>query len=459
MSVKNKKQLIENAETPELQKIRKVLLEIVNKAIDSAGPSSAMLRKLELEGEKLVVEDKEFDLQNTGKIVVVGGGKASGKMAEALEEILGEKITTGVINVSEGTASKFDVETIELIEAGHPLPTEGSLKGAEKIMDLVSNLTPQDLVICLLSGGGSALITFPADTITLDDFQETTQLLLKSGASIQEVNAVRKHLSKIKGGQLARAIHPAKSITLIISDVVGDRLDTIASGPTYPDSTTFPDAEEVIEKYELTGQVPEGVSKHLKSGIEGKTPETPKSEDECFSDASHKIIASNSDAVKAVKGVGRKHEFNVSTLTKTMQGEAREVGSELADIAKKVIEKGEPVSGPALLISGGETTVKVKGEGKGGRNQELALSAAINISDLEKVTIASFSTDGIDGPTDAAGAVADGFTLERAEQLGLDPENYLERNDSYNFFKEIGELIITGPTGTNVMDVTVLFVG
>lgn len=459
MAVKNESQLLENAETPDLRRARKILVEIVNKAIDSADPSSAMHSRVELEKERLRVGNREFDLSETGKIVVAGGGKASGKMAEALEEIFEGKIARGIINVPEGTASKYNVGRIELVEAGHPLPTEGSVKGAEEIMGLASGLGPQDLVICLLSGGGSALMALPVDGISLDELQETTQKLLGSGASIKEVNAVRKHLSKVKGGQLARAIHPARSITLIVSDVVGDRLDTIASGPTYPDSTTYPDALEVIEKYELTNQVPASVLKRLKSGAEGKTPETPKPGDECFSDAIHEIIAGNSDAVKAAEGVGKSHELNVSTLTTTMRGEAREVGANLADVARKVIEKGEPVSRPALLISGGETTVTVKGEGRGGRNQELALSAAMNISGLEKVTVASFSTDGIDGPTDAAGAIVDGFTLERAEDLELDPADYLERNDSYNFFKKLGDLLITGPTGTNVMDVAVLYVG
>lgn len=459
MSVKNERKLIENAETPELQKAREALVEIVNKAIASVDPSSAVHHRLRLEGEKLVVGDQEFSLSETGKIIVVGAGKASGKMAEALEGILGDKITEGVINVPEGTASKYNLGKIDFVEAGHPLPTEGSVRGAEEIMDLVSGLDSQDLVICLLSGGGSALMTLPVDGISLGDLQETTQLLLKSGASIQEVNSVRKHLSKIKGGQLARAIHPARSITLIISDVVGDRLDTIASGPTYPDSTTYPDALEVIEKYGLTNQVPESILKHLKSGGEGKVPETPKPGDECFSEAIHEIIASNSDAVKATEAVGKSHGFNVSILTTKMEGEAREVGANLAKTAKRVIDEGELVSRPALLISGGETTVTVEGEGKGGRNQELALSAGMNIVGLEKVALASFSTDGVDGPSDAAGAIVDGFTLERAEDLGLDPRAYLERNDSYNFFKELGDLLITGPTGTNVMDVTVLCVG
>jgi len=345
---------------------------------------------------------------------------------------------------------------IKFVEAGHPLPTEAGIKGAEEMVDFVGGLEPRDLVVCLLSGGGSALMTLPVDGISLDELRETTQLLLKSGASIQEVNAIRKHLSKIKGGQLAKAAHPAKVVALIISDVVGDRLDTIASGPTYPDPTTYSDALAVIEKYGLTEKVPRNVLKRLKLGAGGKVPETPKTGEKYFLNTFHEIIASNADAVEAAAEAGKSHGFNVSILTTAMQGEAREVGAHLAATAKEVMKAGKPVSRPAILISGGETTVTVKGDGTGGRNQELVLSAAIGISGLKNVAVASFSTDGIDGPTDAAGAVADGFTHERAEHLGLDPAAYLEHNDSYNFFKELGDLLTTGPTGTNVMDVTCL---
>lgn len=456
MLVKNERQLLERAKTPGLRKARGILIEIVNRAISSADPSSAMRRRLRLVEGRLKVGAHEFDLSEVGKIIVVGGGKASGKMAEVLEEILGDRITGGVVNVPEGTASGYRTRKIKLVEAGHPLPTEAGVKGAEEMIDLVSGLEPQDLVICLLSGGGSALVTLPAEGISLDELRETTQLLLKSGAAIQEVNAVRKHLSRIKGGQLAKAAHPAKVITLLISDVVGDRLDTIASGPTYPDSTTYSDALAVIEKYEVLKKVPVSILKHLRSGAEGKVPETPKPGEKYFLKALHEVIASNADAVGAAAEVGRSHGFNVSVLTATMHGEAREVGAHLAAVAKDVMETGKPVSRPGLLISGGETTVTVKGEGTGGRNQELALSAAMGISGLRNVAVASFSTDGIDGPTDAAGAVADGFTIERAGRLKLDPVAYLERNDSYSFFKELGDLLITGPTGTNVMDVTCL---
>ncbi len=456
MPVKNERQLIENAKTPELRRARGILIEIVNKAIASVDPSSAMRRRLRLAGERLKVGKHEFDLSRVGKIIVVGGGKASGKMAEVFEELLGNRVTGGVVNVPKGLASEYRVRKIKLVEASHPIPTEAGVKGAERMMKLVSGLEPKDLVVCLLSGGGSALMPLPAEGISLDELRETTELLLKSGASIQEFNAVRKHLSRIKGGQLAKAAHPARVVTLVISDVVGDRLDTIASGPTHPDSTTYPDALAVIEKYGLVEKAPKNVLKRLKLGVEGKMPETPKPGEECFKNTIHEIIASNADAVRAAAEVGKSHGFNVSILTTAMQGEAREVGAHLAAAAKSVMRAGKPVSRPAILVSGGETTVTVKGEGPGGRNQELALSAAIGISGMRNVAVVSFGTDGIDGPTDAAGAVADGFTLERAERLRLDPATYLERNAPYPFFKELGDLLMTGPTGTNVMDVTCL---
>ncbi len=456
MSIKNEKQLLKNAKTSELRRARQILIELVNKAIESADPSSKMRSRVRIDGERLKIGTHELDLSEVGKIIVVGGGKASGNMAEVIEEIFGDRITGGVVNVPKGTVLEYRTGKIKLVEAGHPLPTGAGVKGAEEMISLVSDLEPQDLVVCLLSGGGSALITLPAESISLDELRETTQLLLKSGAMIQEVNAIRKHLSRIKGGQLTKAAHPARVITLLISDVVGDRLDTIASGPTYPDPMTFSDALAVIEKYGLIEKLPKNILNHLKKGTEKKVPETPKPGEKYFHNTIYEIIASNADAIKAAVEVGKSHGFNVSTITKTMQGEAREVGTHLATIAKGVMEASKPVSRPALLISGGETTVTVKGEGIGGRNQELVLSAAIGISGLENATVASFSTDGVDGPTDAAGAVADSFTLERAKHLKLDSELHLERNDSYSFFKGIGDLLITGPTRTNVMDLTCL---
>jgi glycerate 2-kinase len=453
MPVRNERQLLENAKTIELLRARGILLEVVDRAIASVEPSIAMRRRLRLEEERLMVGDKEFNLSEVGRIVVVGGGKASGRMAEILEEILEDRITDGLVNVSEGTAAKHRLHTIKLNEAGHPTPTEASVRGAEEMMNLVAGLGPQDIVICLLSGGGSALVTLPAEGISLEDLKNTTQLLLKSGASIHEVNAVRKHLSRIKGGQLAKAAFPAKVITLLISDVVGDRLDTIASGPTYPDSTTYSDAFAVIEKYGLTEKLPKNVLNHLKSGVEGKLAETSKPGEKYFLNTHHEIIARNADAVEAAAEVGKSHDLNVSILTTTMQGEARDIGAQLAATAKKVAATGKPLSRPALLISGGETTVTVRGEGTGGRNQELVLTAATEISGLENAVVAAFSTDGIDGPTDAAGAIADSFTIERSRHLELDSLDYLNRNDSYSFFRELRDLLLTGPTRTNVADI------
>ena len=443
--------LLQNCQTPELRKAREILIKLINSVIESVEPSSAVRKWVKIEEEKLRIEGYE-------KVVVVGGGKAGAAMAVALEQSLGDRLTEGIVNIPKGTMPKTSLRKIKFMEAGHPIPDESGMEGTRRMLDLVSGLGQRDLVVCLISGGGSALMPLPAEGITLSELQEVTLLLLKSGATIQEVNAVRKHLSAVKGGQLARAAYPARVVSLIISDVVGDRLDTIASGPTYPDTTTYSEALSVLKKYKLKGKVPPTIITHLINGAKGVIPETPKVGEECFRNAYYKIIASNADAIAAGAEVGRAHGLNVHILTTAMQGEAREVGEYLSRVARSVYETGRPIPRPALLLLGGETTVTVKGEGIGGRNQELVLSTALGIAGLETTTILSFSTDGVDGPTDAAGAAADGFTIHRAEQLGLDPSCYLENNDSYHFFKELGDLLITGPTGTNVMDVTALMV-
>ena len=443
--------LLQNCRTPELRKAREILIKLINSAIESVEPSSAMRKWAKIEKEKLRIEGYE-------KVVVVGGGKAGAAMAITLEQMLGERLTEGIVNIPKGTMPEISPRKIKLVGAGHPIPDESGMEGTRRMVELVSGLGQRDLVICLISGGGSALMPLSAEGITLSQLQEVTLLLLKSGATIQEVNAVRKHLSAVKGGQLARAAYPARMVSLIISDVVGDRLDTIASGPTYPDPTTYSDALSVLKKYKLKEKVPPRIIVHLINGVKGVIPETPKVGEECFQNAYYKIIASNADALAAAAEVGRAHGLNVHILTTTMQGEARQVGEYLSHVTREVYETERPIPRPALLLLGVETTVTVKGEGIGGRNQELVLSTALGIAGLKTTTIVSFSTDGIDGPTDATGAVADGFTIQRAEQLGLDPSCYLENNDSYHFFKELGDLLITGPTGTNVMDVTALMV-
>lgn len=448
MIVKNATKIICNANNRRLQKARKIVVELVDGVIKNVDPYLAVKRNVKIEGKKLKVKKHVFSLSEIERVLVIGGGKASVRMAEALEELLGEKITDGIIVAPK----RRPLRKIEVVEAGHPIPTLDGIKGTEKMLSLLEQVNEKDLVFCLLSGGGSALICLPPADLTLEDLRETTDLLLKSGATIHEINIVRKHLSQVKGGQLAAKAQPARVISLIISDVLGNRIDTIASGPTSPDPSTYADALRVLEKYGILKKVPNRVLTHLRKGAGGRIPETPKPNDPLFKNVINSIIADNSDALEAAAKVGKTHRLNVHIFSENMSGEAEKFGKRFADIVKSVAASGVPVKKPALLLCGGETTVRVRGEGKGGRNQELVLSAALRIGGLNAV-IASFGTDGIDGPTDAAGAVADGFTLQRAIHLGLNPIAFLERNDSYNFFKQLDDLIITGPTETNVMDV------
>lgn len=458
MLVKNADMLIQNARTPKLSEARGILVELVDSAIKAGNPSSSIRRWVKVEADKLKVGNYEVDLSGVDRIVAVGGGKASAAMAITLEQILGDRLAEGTVNIPEDTVPREVGHKIKFVEAEHPIPSKSGMEGTKQMLDLVSELGSRDLVICLISGGGSALMPLPAEGIELSELQEVTQLLLKSGATIQEVNAVRKHLSAVKGGQLARAAYPARIVTLIISDVVGDKLDTIASGPTYWDSTTYRDAFSVLEKYKLTEKVSPSIIARLRNGVRGVIPETPKLGEECFRNAYYKIIASNADALEMAVEAGRAHDLNVHVLTTTMQGEACQVGEHLARVAKAVCQAGKPIPMPALLLSGGETTVRVRGQGVGGRNQELVLSAVAGLAGLEGAAMVSFGTDGIDGPTDAAGAIADGFTLQKARELGLDPSSYLENNDSYHFFKGLEDLVVTGPSGTNIMDITALIV-
>lgn len=446
--------MLENAGNSKLREARGILIELVESACKAADPSAAILRNVKVEGKLLYIAGEKFDLRDIEKIVVVGGGKAGGAMAETIERILGDRISSGIVCVPENVISSYCTRKIKLIGAGHPLPTKSGEKGAEKILAKLSKLGPKDMVIYILSGGGSALISLPERNVTLDELRETTDVLIKSGANIQEVNAVRKHLCQMKGGKVAKVAYPASVVSLIISDVVENRLDTIASGPTCPDNTTFKDALRVIEKYGLYKKVPSNVLNRLKMGEKRKSLETPKPRDVCFNKVHNVIIASNYDALKAASGIGGAHGLNVKIITRAMQGEAREVGEYLASIAKT--SRGRSPVKPSLFLLGGETTVTVVGNGTGGRNQELALSASIHISDLMNTALASFSTDGVDGPTDAAGAMGDYLTIKRAKKLGLDPKIYLDNNNSYHFFRELKDLLKTGPTGTNVMDITAL---
>lgn len=458
VKIRNMDELLNSATSDANREARRIALKAVEKSIESADPKSLIYSKVKLFNEKLIIENKAFDLKQFKRIFVVGGGKASGYMAEAIEEILGDRISGGMVVIPHGTSEKFKTRIVRLHEASHPVPDQNSVNGARKIIEVAEEAEESDLIICLISGGGSSLMAYPHDEISLEDKRKVTEILLKSGATINEINAVRKHLSKFKGGQLARSAYPATLISLLLSDVIGDPLDVIASGPTVPDSTTFKDSINILKKYNVWNAVPESVRELLLKGEAGLIPETPKSGEPCFERTCNFIIGNNRVSCLSAASELERLGLNTLLLTSYMEGEARNVGIFLSAIAKEILNSGNPVKRPAGIVMGGESTVTVTGKGIGGRNQEIALASAMRIDGLEGVAIASSSTDGVDGPTDAAGAIVDGSTIARSKATGLNAEEYLRNNDSYSFFKRLGDLIYTGPTGTNVNDVSILVV-
>ena len=377
-------------------------------------------------------------------------------MARAIEELFGDRMTKGVITTKYGHL--LPLKQTQTIEAGHPIPDRKGYEGARKIQRLLKESGPNDLVIFLLSGGGSALLPFPADGIELKEKQEVTQLLLDSGADIKEINTVRKHISWMKGGWVAKWAYPSTVIALILSDVVGDQLDVIGSGPTVPDPSTFEEAWEILKKYGLLNEIAPSIRKHLQSGREGKVEETPKPGEAAFEKVSNILIGSNILALREAKKEAESLGFNTLILSSSIEGETREASRFHTAVAKEVISSGNPIPRPACILSGGETTVTIKGKGLGGRNQEFVLAGALEISGVEKVVLLSGGTDGTDGPTDASGALADHTTVHRAKTMGLNPKAHLENNDAYPFFQKLGDLLITGPTHTNVMDVRIILV-
>lgn len=419
--------------------------ELQQAALAAVHPGAALLRYVQRGGKELVVADQRYDLGAYDRVFVVGGGKAAVPMAAAMGDLLGDELTRGTVVTKYDHAGGWSHPVIRVIEAGHPLPDENSVRGAQAVADLAQQATERDLVICLISGGGSALLTRPAEGLTLDDFQRVTDALLRSGATINEMNAVRKHCSGIKGGNLARLAAPAQLVTLILSDVIGDPLDVIASGPTVPDSTTVAEARQVLERHGVRDAIP--------------LRETPKPGDPVFERVQNVVVGSNRLAALAAVEKARSLGFEALLLGTYVEGEAREVALVGAGLAKGMRADGDPLSPPACLVWGGETTVTIRGEGKGGRNQELALAAALALDGWSGVLLVALATDGTDGPTDAAGAVVSGETMIRARRLGLDGQAALNANDSYHFFDALGDLICTGPTGTNVNDLLFILVG
>ncbi len=440
-----------------VERLRRHATQIVSAALVAVDPRKALRRIVRRRGETLSVGGTNYNLRAVRRLFVVGGGKAGAPMAAALEEILGARITQGLVTVKYGYT--LPLRRVELIEAGHPLPDAAGQRGAEAMLKVASEAGEGDLVICLLSGGGSALLPAPAPSITLEEKVRTTDLLLKSGATITEVNAVRKHLSRIKGGQLARAAMPARLIVLVLSDVVGDRLDAIASGPASPDPTTYAEALAVVDRYALTSRLPESVLVHLRRGVAGEIPETPKPGDPLFSHVQAVVIGNGTLAARAAVREAKRLGFRTLLLTTALEGEAREAARVIAAIARSSWAAQIPLKLPACILASGETTVTVHGTGKGGRCQEFVLSAALAVGGWPNTVVMGFGMDGTDGPTDAAGALADGTTLDRARALGLDPRRSLDANDAYPFFSALTDLIFTGPTNTNVNDLYLVLVG
>ncbi len=435
------------------------LVDIFNAALAAVDPYNAVLKSTKVESDQLYIAGAKYDLAAFDRIIVVGAGKATARMALAIESLLGRKIAAGLIVVKDG--HKEPLSIIGQVESSHPVPGETGVAGTLRVLEMAHAADEKTLFICLISGGASALLVAPAAGLTLQDKQEATRLLLNAGASIAELNVVRKHLSMVKGGRLAQAAYPAQVVTLIVSDVIGDTLDVIASGPTAPDDSTFADAWVVIAKYGLQEKLPPRVTDYLQRGIAGQVAENVKEHDPCLDKTRNVIIASIHQAMAAAQEKSAQLGFVTKTISETLQGEAREAARFLAQAARAELAVMKPNERRCLLC-GGETTVTVRGTGKGGRNQEFALAFALEIEGCQGMTLLSAGTDGTDGPTDAAGAMVDGRTASWARSLGIDPLSHLDNNDSYTFFQQFDAVtgthshFKTGATGTNVMDIQIV---
>ena len=437
--------------------LRHAAAEIQRAALLAADPAEAIRRHIRRVTDWLLVGNVQYHLPEIERVFVIAIGKAAVAMFEAATDFFDDKIADGLVATK---SPNLRPAPCELLLGGHPVPNENSVLAGQRIAALLINARHDDLVVCLISGGGSALATLPIEGISLADLQSLTDALLRSGATINELNAVRKHLDRVKGGGIARMAGPARVLSLILSDVVGDPLDVIASGPTAPDTTTYADAWRALEARGLAESAPPAIREHLLAGVRGEIPDTPKSIDVLrFAErVQNVVVGSNRQAAQAAVTRARQLGFNAQLLSTFVEGEAREVGRVAAALAKEAAHFDQPVEKPACLVWGGETTVTVRGKGKGGPNQEMVLAAAIALDGWQDVLVEALGTDGLDGPTDAAGAIATGETVSRAHALGLNAAAMLANNDAYHFFAPLGDLIVTGPTGTNVNDLLFILV-
>ncbi len=436
---------------------RQIVVEIMSAALAAVNPYDAVRRAIQVEGSWLRTAGSEHSLDQIARILVVGAGKAGAPMAQAIESRLGAHIENGLVVVKDDHLAP--TSRIELVESSHPVPDSRGVQAGNRILAMAERATASDLVITLLSGGGSALLVAPAQGISLVDMQQMTQSLLEAGATINEINCLRKHCSALKGGQLARAIQPAASLTLAVSDVIGSPLDVIASGPTVPDLSTWEEAWEIVTRFRLESKLPLAITQRLEAGIKGVIPDTPKPADPAFVSAHAMVIADNRTAAEAAAGKAQEAGFNTRIMTTYLEGEAREVAKVITGFGREVLAHGNPVSPPACLIFGGETTVSLGTDyGLGGRNQELALAAGFHLQDLPQILVAALATDGTDGPTDSAGALADSRTISRSLALDLSPRHHLDAHDAYPVLKGTSDMLLTGPTFTNVNDLAFVFI-
>jgi glycerate 2-kinase len=439
-------------------RLRRDALSIFRAALEAADAANAVRAHFTIERGQLRARAARIPLKDVDRIFLVAAGKAAVEMAAAAGKVLGPALCGGLVVTKYGHAGR-GVRGLEVVETGHPIPDQAGVDASKKIESLLRDLNARDLLVFAVSGGASALLSAPLTPITLPAKQKTTDLLLRAGADIFDLNAVRKHLSFLKGGRMAALAYPATVVSLLLSDVIGDPFDVIGSGPTVPDTSTFENAIEILKKFSLLQRVPKTVSQTLLRGARGELSETPKPGDPLFRNVHNMLVGSNRLALDAAAKKAKSLGYRPLVLSGVVQGEAREVARVHAAVLREVIQTGRPLPSPACLLSGGETTVSVRGRGKGGRNQELALAGALDLAGVENAVILAAGTDGTDGPTDAAGAIATGDTLRRAAALGLNAREHLQHNNSYPFFDALGDLVKTGPTGTNVMDVNVMLAG
>ena len=469
--IKNTSQLLISGLSENQLYLRKIALEALEKSITAVRPKNLIEKCVVIKSTKLHIFNDEFDFQNFGKVYIIGGGKATAEMAFALEKImLNAHITEyeGIINVPEGTAKPEDnvISKISLNYASHPIPNENGLRGAKMMMQIIENANDNDLIIMLISGGGSALLPFPRDDITLKDLQNINSLLLASGASIQEINTIRKHISNLKGGNLAKKLFNSSNatlISLIISDVIGDNLDSIASGPTVPDTTTFKDALDILKKYGIFRETPSSIKKYLEKGLIAHELENPKPHNICFTNVHNYLIGSVKSAVQEITSFLELNNIKSEFFSSEVRGEAQEFGISLYNIVSCKIEQKPPhdKNSKLALIGTGELTVTIKGNGNGGRNQEMLLSF-LNYAKDKKMDadflILGVNLDGIEGNSKAMGALIDNNVLNQLDEMSIDLNEFLKNNDSNRFFKVVQCEIITGLTGCNVNDLILILI-